>query len=129
VYKGGIAAVYAEELTRESIWDALWKRRCYGTTGVKLFLDFKINGRTMGEEIRTRDGKLQIEVEASGAGKIKQIDIVKDNKDLYSRRPDKEVSRFSKAVTVEGDSFFYVRVTQNDRNMAWSSPIWVRFLG
>ena len=30
--KGGLAAVYAEELTREAIFRSLRSRRCYGTT-------------------------------------------------------------------------------------------------
>ena len=32
VYPGGLVAVWAPELTREALWDALWNRRCYGTT-------------------------------------------------------------------------------------------------
>jgi hypothetical protein len=44
VYSGGLAAVWAAELTREAVFDALYARRCYGTTGARILLDFRLNG-------------------------------------------------------------------------------------
>ncbi len=45
----GKACVFAEELSRESILDALRARRCYGTTAAKIFVDVAVqrsfNGR------------------------------------------------------------------------------------
>ena len=29
----------------------------------------------------------------------------------------------------KGESYYYVRVMQLDRNLAWSSPIWVKYMG
>ncbi|MBC7289586.1 MAG: DUF3604 domain-containing protein, partial [Armatimonadetes bacterium] len=43
-WPGGLTAVWATELTREAIWDALWNRRCYGTTGARIFLEFTAAG-------------------------------------------------------------------------------------
>ena len=36
----GVMAVYAPELTREAVFDAIRQRRTYGTTGCRLLLDF-----------------------------------------------------------------------------------------
>ena len=33
---GGITCVYANELTRHSVWSAVKKRRVYGTTGERI---------------------------------------------------------------------------------------------
>ena len=47
----GKACVFAPDLTRRSILDALRARHCYGTTAAKIFLDVRVNGRLMGEKI------------------------------------------------------------------------------
>ena len=36
---GGLTCIYASELTREGLWEALKARRCYGTTGQRILLD------------------------------------------------------------------------------------------
>lgn len=41
----GLAAVYAEDLTREAIFDAIAARHTYGTTGQRILLDFKVDGQ------------------------------------------------------------------------------------
>ena len=47
----GKACVFAPELTREAILDAIRARHCYGTTAAKIFLDVRVNGHLMGEKI------------------------------------------------------------------------------
>ncbi|MCX7625826.1 MAG: CehA/McbA family metallohydrolase [Candidatus Sumerlaeaceae bacterium] len=47
-YEGGLACVLAKELTREAIFDALRKRRCYATSGIRMRMVFEINGAPMG---------------------------------------------------------------------------------
>ncbi|MBL8028615.1 MAG: CehA/McbA family metallohydrolase [Fibrobacteres bacterium] len=44
----GLTAVFADSLSRESIFDALQNRRCYATTGARIELDFRVNGNLMG---------------------------------------------------------------------------------
>src|SRR6185436_2637549 len=46
----GKACVWAKENTREAILDALRARRCYGTTGARVELEVRVNGRFMGEK-------------------------------------------------------------------------------
>ncbi len=46
----GLAAVTAPELTREAIFDGLYQRRTYATTGARILLDFRVNGAPMGTE-------------------------------------------------------------------------------
>jgi hypothetical protein len=48
--RGGLTAFLAEELTRESIWEAFKNRRCYGTSGPRIVLDVSVNGHPMGSE-------------------------------------------------------------------------------
>ena len=34
---------------------------------------------------------------------------------------------FTDDSPIEGENRYYIRVEQNDGNMAWSSPVWVTF--
>ncbi len=49
--KSGLVAVFAKELTKEAIWEALNARRCYAVTFNRMILDVRVNGAMMGEEI------------------------------------------------------------------------------
>jgi hypothetical protein len=69
---GGLTCVLAEELTRESIFKALQQRRCYGTTGPRLLLDFKANGEPMGTEIRS-DEPVELTAEVIGTGPLEAL--------------------------------------------------------
>lgn len=51
--RGGLAAVYAGELTREAIFDALAARRCYATTGARILLDIAAGAHPMGADFTT----------------------------------------------------------------------------
>ena len=48
---GGLTCVLAKEKTRNAIWDALTNRRCYGTTGARIDIDFSIDGHPIGSVI------------------------------------------------------------------------------
>ena len=51
-----MAVVLAVENTREEIWDALYARRTYATTGARIVLDFKVNQQHMGSWIEAAPG-------------------------------------------------------------------------
>jgi len=126
-YHGGLAAVLADELTREAIFDALYERKCYATTGVRIYLDFRINGKIMGSEIKTeKDDYVKIEVFVLGTSPIARVEILKNNHILYTFTEGKsDHVEFEIEDKVTENSFYYTRVIQVDRNIAWSSPIWV----
>lgn len=50
---GGLTCVLAEDLSREALFNAIKSRRCYGTTGARIHLEFTINGHHMGEVFST----------------------------------------------------------------------------
>lgn len=65
-YGDGMAAVIAEECSRESLWEAIKQRRTYAVTGDRILCDFKINAAWMGSEIHAekRDIHAHVETEA-----------------------------------------------------------------
>ena len=73
--QGGLLCLWACELTRESLWDALRERRCYGTTGARMALEFEtINGVPMGGEERTQ-GHPRFRVRVEGTGDLERIEL------------------------------------------------------
>jgi hypothetical protein len=66
----GKACVYAPELTREAILDAIRARHTYGTTAARIFLDMRVNGHLMGDKIPATEGKpveVKVSVQAWGS--------------------------------------------------------------
>ena len=127
----GRAAVFAQELTREAVFDALYERRCYATTGVPMILWFDINGSVMGSELPAlADGdRPRLRVVAKGTNGIDHVRIVKNGEVAHTRLCHGEWE-----VTVEWEdsgydagvpACYYVRVVQSCRESAWSSPIWI----
>jgi len=124
----GKAAVYAPEMTREAILDALRARRCYGTTAARIFLDVRVNGHLMGEEIQLRKGEpIVVTAKAIGANDILRIELCRSNQFIYTKPGDGRHAQFTfrDLKPIEGRSYYYVRVQQTDEELAWSSPVWV----
>ncbi|NOZ22841.1 MAG: DUF3604 domain-containing protein [Planctomycetes bacterium] len=125
----GATVFLAEDLTREAILEAMHARRCYATTGPRIFLDFMLNGFTMGEKITVTDPEESrvLSVRVAGTANIDHVDIVKNNNDLYRQDGAGPTAEFEYVdqMPASGTDFYYVRVTQSDDEMAWSSPIWV----
>jgi hypothetical protein len=129
--EGGLAAVWARELTREDLFDALRKRRCYATTGARILLDFRLNGFRMGEVVREEhSGKRELSVLAAGTGNFETLEILRNNEVVHSQAGSGKVIRLEwedpeDRLRFPGEDFYYARVTQADGNRAWSSPIWI----
>ncbi len=153
--QGGLTAVLAESLDRESVFEAVRSRRIYATTGDKIIIEFTINGQPMGSEI-AGVSHLNLKVEAKGTDAIDRIEIVKDLVDTYaavrvSQNPDSAEGTFvlydagqpaggellpsedTRQLSFEMEDeisdaeihSYYLRVTQDNTEQAWSSPIWV----
>ena len=132
-HKGGLAAVFAESLTREAIFDALRARRCYGTTGSRILLFFHLNDSPMGSEIvlEHADAERRLRVRVVGTDRIRRIDIVKNNEDVFTHwgTSDQEEFEFVDSVPVKDGDYYYVRVRQDGDEAAWASPIWIHLSG
>lgn len=119
------AAVYTPDRSYDSIWQALYDRRTYAATD-NIVVDFQSEGRPMGDEFTT-DQPPRLEIALIGTSKIAQIDVIKDNEIVYTATPDlRELSfTYTDREVTPGEHYYYVRVIQDDDNMAWASPIWI----
>jgi len=126
----GLVAIIARELNRDSIFEALYNRRCYATTGARIVLDFRVNGEPMGREIvqKKKKDRCLIEAFVSGPVKLSKLEILWNNKVIYTHLCES----FQEKVSLEDNNFlandmsyYYLRIQQMDGEMAWSSPIWI----
>jgi hypothetical protein len=123
------AFLVAENATRKGLVDAIRKRHAYGATD-NIILDFRASaegaGYLMGDEIHTRTPP-RFSVRVSGTGPIQQIDFIKSGKFIYATRPESNHAsfEFTDRSFAPEKAWYYVRVLQQDGQLAWSSPIWI----
>ena len=122
----GITGVWAEENTREAIFDALKARRCYGYMGGtgRVIVDFRVSGHYMGEEITvTDDPALYYRIEADAP--VETVTVVKNCRDYLILRRKNEQLFYDYRQEQETDCY-YLRIRLKDGRLAWTSPVWVR---
>jgi hypothetical protein len=132
-FPGGLAAIYAPELTREALFDAMENRLCYGTTGARISLWFTVDGKPMGSTVKARRGDRGREVWVSvlGTEAIDRVEVLRNGEVVhtgYRRRKDSEnvcQVDWTDRPEPSASDFYYVRVIQEDGEMAWSSPVWI----
>ena len=123
-HRVGIMAIYAKELTRQALWEALWARRVYATTGERILLDFKIDGHDMGEDLALSKPPL-IHLMVAGTAPLAQVELIRNGQVVLSRiKPGLDLEMEWQEDRVY-PGYYYLRVTQEDGEMAWSSSIWV----
>lgn len=121
----GFAAVYAPELTRDAIFNSLQSRHCYATTAERMLLEFEINGKHMGEELRIGvESRLSIKATAGGTAPIEKLELIHNGEVIHSATGSSLIETYSHEETAR-EGYYYLRVTQADGEMAWSSPVWV----
>ncbi len=126
---GAFAGVWAAGNTREAILDALRRRRCFGASD-RIELAFWADEGFMGDSLRTEQTEATFRIRCRGTATVRRIDVLADGEPLHTFRPSMKKPRrkvtLRERLTLAGGRHAYtVRIRQADRNMAWSSPIWI----
>ena len=138
---GALTGIYAEELSDEAILDALRTRRCFATSGSRIFVDSRANGSFMGRETEAEDGQVQLTLDVVGIGPIERVTLIRDGIEIESFDGDgtRELScSHADADLPPGQHWYYWRIAQSPNrpdlpgnlnpafgHLAWSSPHWV----
>jgi hypothetical protein len=117
--------VYSEELSRPALFRAMRARHTFAASD-KIVLDFRMGEHLMGDEIHARRPP-EAQVKVIGTGKIRSVEVIRNGAVVYTRGPGPErvEFRYLDRSPAAGENYYYIRVRQEDGNMAWSSPIWV----
>ena len=122
----GVTMVDAGELTREALFDALFSRRVYGSSGTKMMMDYCAGDTPMGgTKIARESVTLHFYVAVPPAWPIHKIRLMKNSRPFREwtggNAYDKQI-----AIAVDAeDAYYYFTVEQQDGEMGWSSPIWI----
>lgn len=117
-----------EKPSRTGILESLKKRHCYAATD-NILCDVRSGTHVMGDEFTTSETP-RLDVAVTGTGPIARIDVIKDNQIVYTREPHVKTATFTytdNTATPGKTSYYYVRVLQEDQQMAWVSPLWIRY--
>jgi hypothetical protein len=109
-----------------------------------MVVDFRLNDHPMGAQVSLADDPAlaatrKLTITVHGTDDLRCIEIVRNNRDLHRRGPagadlafeweDPEplaqVNLPPAPFSTRPFTFYYLRVTQADGEMAWASPIWV----
>jgi hypothetical protein len=125
--RGGLAAIFSEDATREGVLAALRARRCYATNGPRIWLRFALDGRPMGSMLSVTSSPTQeIDVVAIATAPIERIDLVRSGAEVESLEGEgrRVWSEQIEIPRLERGEYLYLRVLQEDGGAAWSSPIY-----
>jgi hypothetical protein len=84
---GGLTCVLASELSRAAVFDALKNRRCYGTTGARIDLDFTVNGNEMGSVLAGAAAGWRSEFRVRGTGPLDTVEVWQGRDVVRTFRP------------------------------------------
>ena len=140
-YATGMLGVYAKDLTRGSILEALRARRTLAVRGGEpTLVDFRLNGVFQGGEVAAQDGGQNLNVRVEAQSPIDYIEIIRDGQYIYTHRPEGDVKKtdftYRDTAPVKAGTYYYVRAWMKGQTTlldgrksgkyAWSSPAWLR---
>jgi len=127
----GWIGVLAERLERETVFDAMYARRCFATTGVPIVLDFTVNSHPMGSELPMQkvSRARELKILCAGSNGIDHVRILKNSRVVETvgchGRWDCDIEWKDTDFDNQTPVFYHVRVVQVDGESAWSSPVWI----
>ncbi|MAG92777.1 MAG: hypothetical protein CMJ48_03380 [Planctomycetaceae bacterium] len=78
-YGEGLLGVWADDLSRESLFKAIRARRTYAATGDRIALEMTVNGKPMGSDVSATADR-QIDVRVEGQDSIAMVELVRNGR-------------------------------------------------
>jgi hypothetical protein len=111
--------VYARELTREALWEALKQRRVYGTTGERIVLDVRCGEHWMGEEF-SLSVPPTIQVKVIGTNGIEKVELKRGVEVIHTVSPVPGEVRSSNLFRIAWSG---ARHVQRHRETVWDGSL------
>jgi hypothetical protein len=145
-YSPGLTAISAINHNREALFEAIYQRSCYATTGERIIVGLNLSGVSMGCETSTAEKQglamnRHLSGYVAGTTKLRSVEIIRNGKVIKTFEPDDYHLDFTyddlsplEQVCIDAKdkkppfAYYYIRVVQEDGHMAWSSPIWVDYI-
>lgn len=125
--KKGLTCIYANELTRTSLFNALKKRHTFATSGPRTNILLWCGNAIMGDIINIPNLNYNQTISLRGEGEhlIKNVEIIMNKSVLTTFEVNSTSFAFSYLINLFlSFTSVYVRVNFNDGNQAWTSPLY-----
>ncbi len=115
----------AEKHDRAGILDAFRKRHCYAATD-NIILDVRSGEHIQGDAFEAV-GAPKLDVHVIGTADLDAVEVLRDSKVAATLKADGKECKatWTDPKPAAGKHYYYVRVTQKDKALAWGSPMWI----
>ena len=124
--------IITDDFTEEGIYAAIRAMRMYSTEDKNLEITYTVNGRMLGSSFSNEEmpEKLDIKVTVYDPDKSDSISkvevIVNSGKVAHTWSNPEEIASGELEVTLDPTySYYYIRVTEGDGDLAVTAPVWV----
>jgi hypothetical protein len=96
-------------------------------TGARIVLDVRADGHFMGEAFSAGNAPVKFSIYVNAQNPLHCVEVIKNGKtEAAFTTADQEAQfEYTDESRQRPEDYIYVRVTQMDAHMAWSSPIWI----
>ncbi|MEQ8272104.1 MAG: CehA/McbA family metallohydrolase [Deltaproteobacteria bacterium] len=126
----GLTGVIVERNQRPQIWDALYARRTFATSGARMWVVTAIEGAVLGGLVERRP-PIRLRWQGAGTVPLTKLSVVRDGTMVHEQAVDsmRTEGTWEDKNVRPGRHSYYVRITQGEgiegTDVAWSSPIFV----
>ena len=118
--------ILAETLTEEALYDAMKDRRVYATQDSDLTVYYTLNGAVMGSILpKSEEAEITVFLSDPTDEAIGNVEVVADGGEVIDSAYVGTPSQVLELSVPGGYSYYYLRVTQPDGDVAVTAPVWM----
>lgn len=118
--------VLAKDLTEESLYAAMKDRRVYATQDSDLTVYYQLNGAVMGSILpKSEEAEITVFLSDPTDEAIGNVEVVVDGGAVLVSEYVETPSQVLELSVPGGYSYYYLRVTQPDGDVAVTAPVWM----
>lgn len=118
--------VLAKSLTEESLYAAMKDRRVYATQDSDLAIYYELNGTVMGSILpKSKDAEITVFLSDPTDEAIGSVEVVTDGGAVLVSEYVETPSQVLELPASGGRSYYYLRITQPDGDVAVTAPVWM----
>lgn len=121
--------ILADALTEESIYEAIRAYRVYASEDKNLEISYTLNDQVMGSIIEEVPETVEIDVsvyDPNTSDSISKVEVVVNSGTVAHSWTPAEIASGTMECAIPADySYYFIRVTQGDGDVAVTAPVWV----
>ena len=118
--------VLAKDLTEESLYAAMKDRRVYATQDSDLTVYYQLNGAVMGSILpKSEEAEITVFLSDPTDEAIGNVEVVTDGGAVLVSEYVETPSQVLELPASGGRSYYYLRITQPDGDVAVTAPLWM----